>query len=242
MHGALYSYRKVSYTGSQTPVEITCRVHGGFFQVPASHLRGMGCPTCGISKQGIPVGTVKSSTEEFIASALNVHGCYFDYSDVDYRGCRVEVPIGCPVHGMFLQKPTRHLSGAGCPECKKDLNRFPWSQMAVSWIEKESRRRNMKGVMHALNGGEYRIQNTRLRVDGFHARSNTVFEFHGSMWHGDPEIYSNRAYKHPHSRKTARQLYEETCDREAFLVSLGYRVIVIWERDYKMGAKFSYIL
>lgn len=46
VHGDLYDYSKVDYKNSTTPVEIFCKVHGYFSQIPASHLQGHGCPKC----------------------------------------------------------------------------------------------------------------------------------------------------------------------------------------------------
>jgi hypothetical protein len=46
IHGAKYSYAKVSYIDTDTKVIITCQEHGEFRQLPHNHLRGAGCPGC----------------------------------------------------------------------------------------------------------------------------------------------------------------------------------------------------
>lgn len=46
VHGDRYDYSKVSYVNKTTPVCICCKIHGDFWQTPASHLIGQGCPTC----------------------------------------------------------------------------------------------------------------------------------------------------------------------------------------------------
>lgn len=46
LHKGLFSYEKVEYLDSSTPVLITCPVHNDFKQTPASHLQGSGCPKC----------------------------------------------------------------------------------------------------------------------------------------------------------------------------------------------------
>lgn len=46
VHSGTYDYSQVNYVNAATKVEIICREHGSFFQVPASHLRGQGCPKC----------------------------------------------------------------------------------------------------------------------------------------------------------------------------------------------------
>jgi hypothetical protein len=48
-----YLYPRTIYKNRKTPVIITCRKHGDFEQLPCTHLRGHGCPTCvnlGISR------------------------------------------------------------------------------------------------------------------------------------------------------------------------------------------------
>lgn len=45
-HGNRYGYDLVALRGSKTKVEIICHVHGSFFQQPAVHMRGQGCPHC----------------------------------------------------------------------------------------------------------------------------------------------------------------------------------------------------
>jgi hypothetical protein len=46
IHGDLYDYSESVYTGVKNKVEISCSVHGAFWQSPASHYKGKGCPTC----------------------------------------------------------------------------------------------------------------------------------------------------------------------------------------------------
>ena len=46
VHGNKYNYDKVRYVLAQSNVEIICSSHGSFFQSPANHLKGAGCPQC----------------------------------------------------------------------------------------------------------------------------------------------------------------------------------------------------
>lgn len=45
-HNNQYDYSKVKYSTSSEKVEIICKKHGSFFQTPAKHLYGNGCPHC----------------------------------------------------------------------------------------------------------------------------------------------------------------------------------------------------
>lgn len=60
------------------------------------------------------------TTAEFIEKARLVHGDFFDYSVVRYLKASLKVEIGCPLHGVFLQRPNDHLTGNKCPVCKFD--------------------------------------------------------------------------------------------------------------------------
>lgn len=46
IHFNKYDYSKVDYVKSQEKVYIICPKHGGFWQTPANHLSGQGCPKC----------------------------------------------------------------------------------------------------------------------------------------------------------------------------------------------------
>lgn len=62
----------------------------------------------------------KLTTKEFIARAHKVHGQFYNYDQVEYSTAKRKITIICPSHGAFLQAPTNHLNGNGCPECKRE--------------------------------------------------------------------------------------------------------------------------
>ena len=57
------------------------------------------------------------TTEQFIERAKQKHGDKYDYSHVVYERAISKVKIHCNVHGLFLQRPSEHLSGKGCRKC-----------------------------------------------------------------------------------------------------------------------------
>lgn len=61
--------------------------------------------------------TKKKTTAQFIAEAKDVHGDFYDYSKVEYKGNKQKVKITCPIHGEFEQVAYHHLDGCGCQEC-----------------------------------------------------------------------------------------------------------------------------
>ena len=118
-HNNKYDYSKVDYVNSVTKICIICPEHGEFWQSPASHLRGGGCPLCANKKRG----RTRVDTETLIQRAEKVHGKRYNYSETIYRGANEKIRIICPEHGVFEQLPYAHLSGQGCPKCKhKELS------------------------------------------------------------------------------------------------------------------------
>lgn len=115
VHGDKYDYSKVEYIDNESPVIISCPIHGDFKQRPHAHLRGRGCPLCGVeSRTALKRGT----TESFISEARMVHGDEYDYSRVKYVNCDEPVEIICKTHGVFMQSPYSHTKMAqGCPKC-----------------------------------------------------------------------------------------------------------------------------
>jgi hypothetical protein len=58
-----------------------------------------------------------NKTELFIKKAIKKHGDKYGYSKVDYKNPFIKIKIICLIHGVFLQAPTKHLSGQGCKKC-----------------------------------------------------------------------------------------------------------------------------
>lgn len=222
VHGKRYSYSKAVYVNNRTDVMITCKDHGDFPQTPTSHVRERaGCPKCRYDAMAV-------NLEEFIARCVAIHGTYYDYSEVNLSRINDIVSIKCPYHGLFNQRAVDHVRGNGCTPCTSTN----YSQKAIRWLSQEAKARGID-IQHAENGGEYRIPNTKFRVDGYHSESKTVFEFHGDAWHGNPDIHSNWSCPNPFRKSTrAGQLYKETIDRENAIKALGYTLVVMWENDF----------
>ena len=83
-------------------------------------------------------------------------------------------------------------------------------------------------IQHALSPeGEFKISNIG-KVDGYCQTNNTIYEYHGSYWHGNPSLYdSNDINKQ--LDKTFGELYQKTLERDKKIRELGYNLIVKWE-------------
>ena len=114
IHGDKYDYSKVVYINNRTPVEIICKIHGPFKQIPYSHLAGKGCKECGKINKAL---NKTSNTDKWIEKAKKVHGDKYDYSKTKYVKSTEKLSIICKKHGEFIQRACDHLSGYGCPKC-----------------------------------------------------------------------------------------------------------------------------
>jgi predicted nucleic acid-binding Zn-ribbon protein len=50
IHNDTYDYSSLIYKNNKTRVNIICKIHGVFLQLPFNHLMGNGCPKCGYEK------------------------------------------------------------------------------------------------------------------------------------------------------------------------------------------------
>ena len=114
VHGGKYDYSKVEYIDNQTKVCIICKEHGEFEQSPKKHLAGQGCIKC---HRKAMAKRYSMGKEKFIEKANAVHHGFFGYSEVEYVNSQTYVKIACPIHGPFMQIPSSHLKGHGCPAC-----------------------------------------------------------------------------------------------------------------------------
>ena len=113
---------------------------------------------------------------------------------------------------------------SGCPKCSKR----PVSSIASKWLD-------------SLNifVREYHIKFNKkgkrgFRVDGFDPETNTVYEFLGDYWHGNPEVFSSEEIN-PSNKKSYGALYKEALHRLRLLEESGFNVVYIWENDFNMS-------
>ena len=114
VHGDKYLYDLVEYSSFSEKVSIKCLLHGVFNQSPASHVRGSGCPICGLEssreKRRIPHHVILTKAHE-------VHNFKYSYVEDREENPDGKLVVFCLEHGRFEQKIDAHLRGVGCPEC-----------------------------------------------------------------------------------------------------------------------------
>ena len=102
---------------------------------------------------------------------------------------------------------------------------FGCSKAALGWLSYKAWKDGV-AIRHALNGGEVRLGNRNLPVDGFDCENSVVYEFHGCYWHGHgcPSVPADKC-PHPDA-------LENTLAKEKNLRHLAYKVVTIWECEW----------
>ena len=134
IHGDKYDYSKVDFVKTTTKVCIICPEHGEFWQEPHAHLKGQGCPKCGVDKRSKSKTT---TNENFIKKAKEIHGDKYDYSKTNYINNKTKIVIICPIHGEIEITPNAHISEKrGCPKCGNTLKGANFKMSIERFIEK----------------------------------------------------------------------------------------------------------
>ena len=117
--------------------------------------------------------------------------------------------------------------GTDCPHCSKSKG---YSKAEINWITEMEGKENIV-IRNALSEiGQFKIIGIG-KVDGYCELTNTVYEFHGDFWHGNPSIY-DRDEINPVNKKTFGELYDKTMKRETKIRELGFNLIIKWETDF----------
>lgn len=215
IHGGIFDYNNTFYIRNCDKVIITCAIHGDFSQTPTDHLAGYGCAKCANDKRK---ELLTKTLNQFIADAKNIHKNKYDYSMTVYNGVFKKINIICDIHGVFKQTPHDHLSGSGCKICNNKLSRIE-----NEWLDSLGIKNRQISI---------KINNHNFYLDGYDPKTNTVYEFYDDYWHGNPQIY-NKNDINPSSKKTFGELYQKTINRESVIKNNGFKLITIWEKDFR---------
>jgi hypothetical protein len=235
----LYDYSLVNYEKNRGEVTIICSEHGEFNQLAYIHLKGHQCNKCAIKKRAI----TQINNNQFIEKSKQIHidenkNPLYDYSLVDYKGSSLEVIIICPIHGQFKKTPDNHIHKTRPQGCQKCQIIKQYSRNSIEWLKLCEIIYNIK-IQHAENDGEYKIPNTKYRADGYCDENNTIFEFHGDYFHGNPKNPKscNPDEINKKNGKTFGELYKTTIEKENRIEKLGYNLVVMWEYDWNLKLK-----
>ena len=171
IHNNYYVYDKVKYTTAFEPVIITCPIHGDFKQAPHNHLKGQGCPKCGIIKMG---NSKRYTQNDCIKMLTDMYGDKYDFSKVVYRGNKTKVTVVCPKHGEFEIKPNDLFMGHGCKQCGVKLNK---SELQVLNLLKE----NFSGVEYQKTFDFLKSRTSSQTIDFYLNEYNVGIEYQGAQ-------------------------------------------------------------
>lgn len=216
-----FDYNKTNYTLASKEIIITCKIHGDFETTPSKHLLASsgGCYDCFTEHLR---ENLAFTTEEFIEKSKFIFGESLDYSLVNYINNSTAVALICKIHGQFNKIPFLHLSrGSGCPKCRK----YNVSKISQIWLD------SFKNP-NIIQEKRIYIDNKYYIVDGFDPINNTIFEFNGDFWHGNPNIYRENELNKVIGVNFG-ELYHKTIEKQTQMLKAGYNIITIWERDFR---------
>ena len=221
-HNNKYNYSKLNYISAKEKIIITCPIHGDFEQTPNSHLNGNGCGKCANEKtkerMSIPWNIYKEDLQK-------IHNNKYNYSKVIWKGVDTDIIVECPTHGEFEIRPANHKRERGCPKCSNQ-----YSKISIEWLSYMEIKNSIK-IINAKNEGEFNIPNTKYKADGYCKETNTIYEFHGDFWHGNPNKYLSTDINKK-TGKTFGELYQNTLNKEQRIRDMRFNLITIWESDW----------
>ena len=116
VHKNKYDYSSYKYLGCDKKSTIVCPEHGEWETIMETHVKGHGCPKCGLIKSA---KSRKYKIVDIIKKANFIHNSKYNYSEFKYDSISSESTIICPFHGKFNQSMDYHINGSGCSKCSK---------------------------------------------------------------------------------------------------------------------------
>ena len=91
-----------------------------------------------------------------------------------------------------------------------------YSKSSIQYLEWVSRCEGVK-IQYPLNEGEVKLPATRYKLDGYCHETNTVYEFHGCVFHRCPRCFleEREETKHPLTRQSMSELYALTMKKKS---------------------------
>lgn len=215
-----YCYSLVDYKDSKTNVKILCNECDHLFeQAPQSHInRKCGCPICAIWNNA---AKRTKTVEQFISDAVQVFGDDYDFQETKYLTCELKVKITCKkCNTKFEQSPISFLKGRGCKKCHPSRI----SIAEINWL-------NSLNMPEEYCQYSMKVGDVRFFADAYDPITNTVYEFNGDYYHGNPERFKPEILN-TKVKKTFGELYQKTLNKEQIIKQAGYNFVSIWEGEW----------
>ena len=185
---------------------------------------GSGCPICGDEAKAA------KAKSEFANKANLIHNSKYSYQFVDYKNSYTKVKIICKQHGEFLQTPSNHLNGNGCPVCANECR--GWTR--TKFKDKCENNNNGLGILYVIGCWDAPKTEIFLKV-GITSRSikqrydsKISMPYNFKVLHeivGDPEfIYNLETLLHKKSKhyKYTPNTYFAGSSTECFIADKDY--------------------
>lgn len=232
------------YLGARVKHEFNCSKCSNNWETKPVNLMQctVGCPSCGREQAAGKNRKSPSSFKRDLSAASS--GKIKLIGEYNGDACRHKFKCTCGNKFTAVANTLLQTKRNGCSKCSNYDGNKKYSQKSIRWLKDIMVKKGWY-IQHAENGGEVRIPLSKSKVafaDGYCEETNTVFEFHGDIWHGNLQRFSNKEVCSPFSNKTAKQLNSETHDRHNALLRKGYNVIYVWESHFDEGKLVSGIL
>ena len=225
-----YDFSETRVHRQKDPISIKCIKHGVFTTSPDNFIHGHGCSKCGWESTS---NQQRYTTDKYKIIALDIHGeNRFDYTDVVYTNMKSIISLRCIKHNhKFDTVAELHITApvtGGCCHCRKFITKT--SKMCDNWLNDAEKK---SGYIFQR---EWNIPYTKYIADAYCTETNTIYEFQGDFWHGNPNLYDSNAIN-PVKKCTFRELYNKTSVKTNVIKGLGYNFIEIWEYDWNIFIK-----
>lgn len=168
VHGSLYDYSLVEYTGRKGVIKIICKDHGVFEMSVDTHLRGSKCQKCAIENRS-RLRTLEF--DDFVIRSDQLHNGKYKYIKQSYTKSNAPVDIVCPDHGVFSQSASSHLAGKGCSKCASKEN---GKKRKSSWSRAE-----FLNIVKKVHGNKYSYDKTKYI--GYKQKITVTCPIHGDF-------------------------------------------------------------
>jgi len=176
--------------------------------------KNRGCPYC--SNQKVCKDNCLETTHPELLKEWNYRNItkYNEFTS----GSNKKVWWICKNNHEWQASIVSRVRGNGCPHCSKTI-----SKSGSLWLD---------GLGISLREQPIKCGKKTYRVDGLDKDNNIVYEFLGDFWHGNPKVYNTNDIN-PITKTTFGKLYLNTLEKLQTLDKFGYKVIFMWEMDWK---------
>lgn len=189
------------------------------------------------------INSAINKNEYFSKAANKIHNNKYDYSKVNYKGSKIKIMIICSKHKIFLQEPSSHLCGNGCPKCKDELLRDSRKMSVSNFIKKANLKHQNKYDYSKI---DYFNNTTKITI--LCPIHQEFKQTPGSHLRGSGCPYCSRilinTYHENNPIGWTTNIWIKTAEKSKNFDSFKVYVIECWnenERFYKVGRTFTTI-